>query len=236
MNHLAAACSILSEGIPFFQAGEEMLRSKPDGKGGFEHNSFKSSDAVNSFKWDDLNKDEYQTSVEYYRGLLELRKAHPMLRMNSASQVNSVIHPIQKRNPHMLVFQLMGTMPEETSEEMYVVFNAGDISQKLNLPAGKWHVYVKGSKAGTKVLETVEKTVTVPPVSALVVAKDKNPGMTPVDVVAALVWDEKKFMICQRPEGKPADFCGNLWAANGNPVKHSSKPWSGNATRNWVSP
>ena len=208
MNHLAAACSILSEGIPFFQAGEEMLRSKPDGKGGFEHNSFKSSDAVNSFKWNDLEKDEYQTSVEYYRGLLELRKAHPMLRLNSASQVNSVIHPIQKRNPHMLVFQLMGTMPEETSEEMYVIFNADDISQKLNLPAGKWHVYVKGSKAGTKVLETVEKTVTVPPVSALVVAKDKNPGMTPVDVVAALVWDEKKFMICQRPEGKT---CGLLW-------------------------
>ena len=208
MNHLAAAYSILSQGIPFFQAGEEMLRSKPDGKGGYEHNSFKSSDEVNSFKWNDLDKDEYQTSVEYYRGLLELRKNHPMLRLNTANQVSNVVHPIQKRNPHLIAFQLIGSMAEETAEEMYVVFNAGDISQKLNLPAGKWNVYVKGHKAGTKILETVESSVTIPPISTLVVGRDKHSTGTPVDVVAALLWDEKKFMICQRPEGKSR---GLLW-------------------------
>ena len=208
MNHLAAAYSILSQGIPFFQAGEEMLRSKPDGKGGFEHNSFKSSDAVNSFKWNDLRKEEYQTSVEYYRGLLALRKAHPMLRMSTSSQVNSNIHPIHKRDPHLVAFQIKGDVPGEAAEEMYVIFNSGTISQKLNLPAGKWHVYVKGSKAGTKVLATVENNVTIPPISALVVGRDKSPASTPVDVVAALIWDEKKFMICQRPEGKAREL---LW-------------------------
>lgn len=208
MNHLAAAYSILSEGIPFFQAGEEMLRSKPDGKGSFEHNSFKSSDTVNSFKWNDLDKEEYQTSVEYYRGLLALRKAHPMLRLTTSSQVGSVVHPIQKCNPHLVAFQLLGSVAEENAEEMYVIFNADEISQKLNLPAGKWHVYVKGSKAGTKVLETVERSVTIPPFSALVVAREKHSTGVPVDVVAALVWDEKKFMICQRPPGKAR---GLLW-------------------------
>ena len=38
--------------------------------------------------------------------------------------------------------------------------------------------------------------------SALVIARDKKPDKEPVDVVAALIWDEKKFLICQRPEGK----------------------------------
>ena len=208
MNHLAAAYSILSQGIPFFQAGEEMLRSKPDGKGGYEHNSFKSSDKVNSFKWNDLDKEEYQTSVEYYRGLLELRKAHPMLRLTDAKDVTSVVHPIHKRNPNLVAYQLVGTMEEEPAQEMYIVFNSGDISQKLNLPVGKWHVYVQGSKAGTKILKTVERSITIPAISTLVLAREKVEGETPVDVVAALLWDGKKFMICQRPEGKVR---GLLW-------------------------
>ena len=202
MNHLAAAYSILSQGIPFFQAGEEMLRTKPDGKGGFEPNSFKSSDAVNSFKWNDLDTDECQTAVEYYRGLLAFRKAHPLVRMDSANQVSSHIVPIRKQDPHLVAFHGKCGMAGEPAEEMFAIFNAGSLSRKVNLPAGKWHVYIRGSKAGTKVLATVEGSATIAPMSALVIARDKKPDKEPVDVVAALIWDEKKFLICQRPEGK----------------------------------
>ena len=208
MNHLAAAYSLLSQGIPFFQAGEEMLRSKPDGKGGLEHNSFKSSDAVNSFKWNDLNKDEYQTAVEFYRGLIAFRKAHPLLRLSDAKQVNSRVTPIRNRDPHLVAFHIQGGIPEDNAEEMLLIFNSGSISQKLSLPEGKWHVYIRGSKAGTKVLSTVENHITVAPVCALVLVKEPDPIGTPVDVVAALLWDEKKFLICQRPEGKAR---GLLW-------------------------
>lgn len=208
MNHLAAAYSILSQGIPFFQAGEEMLRSKPDGKGSFEHNSFKSSDTVNSFKWDNLDRDEYQTAVEFYRGLIAFRKAHPLLRLTDARQVSCHICPVQKKDPHLVAFHIQGGASEDHAQEMFLIFNSGNLSRKLNLPDGKWHVYVRGSKAGTKVLSTVEKSITIPPISALVVVKEVDPAGTPVDVVAALIWDEKKFLICQRPEGKTR---GLLW-------------------------
>jgi len=208
MNHLAAAYSILSQGIPFFQAGEEMLRSKPDGKGGLEHNSFKSSDAVNSFKWNDLNREEYQTAVEFYRGLLEFRRAHPLVRMSSADEVLNHISPIHKKDPHLVAFHGRCGMEGESAEEMFAIFNAGEISKKITLPAGKWHVYIRGSKAGTKVLATIENSVSVDPVSALVIARDKAPQRPLVDVVAALLWDEKKFLICQRPEGKAREL---LW-------------------------
>ena len=73
MNNLAAAFTLTAQGIPFFQAGEEMLRTKPDGKGGLEHNSYRSSDAVNSIKWNTLDEKDVMITCRYFRGLLKLR-------------------------------------------------------------------------------------------------------------------------------------------------------------------
>ena len=56
-----------SEGIPFLQAGEEMLRTKVKADGSFDENSYASSDAVNCLKWNDLDKAEYQQVFEYYK-------------------------------------------------------------------------------------------------------------------------------------------------------------------------
>ena len=56
MNNLAAAIYMTAEGIPFMQAGEEMLRTKIDSTGNFIENSYNSSDAVNSLKWDTLDE------------------------------------------------------------------------------------------------------------------------------------------------------------------------------------
>ena len=79
MNNLGAAIILLSKGTPFWQAGEEMLRSKPNGKGGYDHNSYNASDEVNNIKWDTLKPGtaEYETML-YYKGLIALRKAFPI--------------------------------------------------------------------------------------------------------------------------------------------------------------
>lgn len=58
MNNLSAAIYMNAQGIPFMQAGEEMLRTKPKENGGFDENSYASSDEVNSLKWDTLNEEE----------------------------------------------------------------------------------------------------------------------------------------------------------------------------------
>ena len=54
MNKLGSAIILTAQGVPFFQAGEEMLRSKPSEKSetGFDENSYCSPDATNSIKWD----------------------------------------------------------------------------------------------------------------------------------------------------------------------------------------
>ena len=76
MNRLGATILFVSKGIVFFQAGEEMLRTKPNDKydTGYDHNSYKSSDEINNLKWDTLSatSDEYKM-FQYYAGLCAIR-------------------------------------------------------------------------------------------------------------------------------------------------------------------
>ncbi|MDE6167373.1 MAG: type I pullulanase, partial [Acetatifactor sp.] len=80
MNNLAAVIYMTSQGIPFMQAGEEMLRTKLKAGGTFDENSYASPDSVNSLKWDTLDEEEYKNVFEYYKGLIAFRKAHAALR------------------------------------------------------------------------------------------------------------------------------------------------------------
>lgn len=63
----AAALIMLSRGIAFIQAGQELLRTK-NGDG----NSYRAPDSVNSIKWDALA--ENRGVAEYYRGLIAFRR------------------------------------------------------------------------------------------------------------------------------------------------------------------
>lgn len=66
-DRMAAALVLLSRGIAFIQAGQEFLRSKNG-----DANSYRSPDSVNCLKWDLVS--ENRETVEYYRGLIALRK------------------------------------------------------------------------------------------------------------------------------------------------------------------
>ena len=206
MNNLAAAFSILSQGVPFMQAGEEMLRTKPGKKSRFDENSFRSPDKVNSIKWDDLDKEAYRNNVDYYRGLIAFRKAHPALRCMTREQVWSTVHPVSVGNDHVAAFRI-----EEDQKELFVVFNADTHDVIMHLPEGKWDVHIDARHAGTGVLQTVENQVMVSPISAMVLSRRK-----PIDVVAALIWEKDKFLICQRPEHKTR---GLLWEFVGGKVE-----------------
>lgn len=66
--HKFAAFILLSSlGTPFFQAGEEFLRTKNGNK-----NSYKSGDKDNGLDWS--RRDLYDQCVQYYRGLIAIRK------------------------------------------------------------------------------------------------------------------------------------------------------------------
>lgn len=81
----ANAIILTSQGIPFLHAGVDFMRSKPDGAGGYDHNSYESPDSVNQLRWD--RKLRYESVFEYYKTLIEIRKLYPQFRMNDANDI-----------------------------------------------------------------------------------------------------------------------------------------------------
>jgi len=95
-----------------------------------------------------------------------------------------------------------------------VVFNADTHGTSISLPEGKWKVRIRDDMAGTESLDELGGSVTVSPISTLVLTQKK--AAKPVDVVAALIWEKDKFLICQRPENKAR---GLLWEFVGGKVE-----------------
>lgn len=179
MNNLAAAIYITAEGIPFMQAGEEMLRTKVTSSGSFDENSYASPDSVNSLKWDTLDDEQYMNVYNYYKGLIAFRKEHAALRLTNAEDVKAHITPIEGLDANVVAFQIDGNVENEVSSGMFIIFNANNAEVELTLPDGGWDVCINGETAGTQVLETITSgKVTVSPISAMVLVKNDNPQVT----------------------------------------------------------
>ena len=147
-NRLSAAIVQTSLGVPFMQAGEEMLRTKTNEDGTYNENSYSSPDAVNNIKWNELtqNSDQYKT-MQYYSGLIAFRKANPTLRLAS---VNAQTCTIVTKSGAFVAF----TITNPNGEQLLVVYNATTDAKKLTLPAGSWNLYINGSQAGTTAIST----------------------------------------------------------------------------------
>ena len=170
MNNLAAAVVLTSQGVPFFQAGEEMLRSKPTADG-FDHNSYDSSDEINSIKWETLSEEKYADVADYYAGLVAFRKAHPALRMTTAEEVEAHITQLSDLEFNVVGSHISaGANGEEN--EIIAIFNPRENDTVVTLPEGKWTVYIDAENAGTEALATAEGTVTVAAISACVLVKE----------------------------------------------------------------
>ena len=189
MNNLAAAIYLLSQGVPFMQAGEEILRSKPLPGGGFEHNSYASPDSVNSIKWNDLLKPEYVANADYYRGLIAFRKAHPTLRLADAEAVREQVHALEGLEANVVGFHLRGSA-DDPAAAIIVLYNANKTPTTVQLPKGRWNVCIGDRTAGTESLLTVEGGISVAPISATVLTLE--PVKT---VLPELDCSEKKLPI-----------------------------------------
>ena len=171
MNNLAAAIYLTSQGVPFMQAGEEMLRSKPLADGTFDHNSYSSPDSVNSLKWDNLNDEAYQQVYNYYKGLIAFRAAHPALRMTSAEDIAAHITPMEGLDSRVLAFHITAGAGGEEND-LFVIFNASTEKTTVTLPEGGWNVYIDGNQAGTSALRSAQDQITVDGISAMVLIND----------------------------------------------------------------
>ena len=145
-NRLSAAIVQTSLGIPFMQAGEEMLRQKKNPDGSYNENSYNSSDAVNNLKWELLSENSEQTdTMNYYKGLIAFRKSTATLRLPvSYVDGNAVVKLVSKKG----AFASFTMTNPYTGEQLFVVYNANVSGTSVALPEGNWDLYVTGTQAG----------------------------------------------------------------------------------------
>jgi len=178
MNKLAATLVLTSQGIPFIHAGEELARSKPKAKGGYDENSYMSPDEVNKIRWE--RKVTYQNLFEYYQGLIALRKAHPAFRLQTADDIASRLSFVEDTAPEVLAYTLNGNAGSDRAETIAVVLNTdAEKSAAVKLPESGWEIYANGDKAGTTPLgELSGDTLTAEPQTAYVLMRNVAPEPT----------------------------------------------------------
>ena len=169
MNKLAAAIIQTCQGIPFMQAGEEILRSKPALNGGFDSNSYKSSDYTNALRWNRL--DQYSDVYEYYKGLIAFRKEHSALRLTTTKEISDNLSFVSDLPANVVAYTIENSPNGEMAEALFVVYNANREAIEIALPEGEWDVYVNDVQAGTKPIESVSGSVSVSAISAMVLVK-----------------------------------------------------------------
>jgi len=146
MNKLGAAILMISKGTPFWQAGEEMLRTK-DG----DENSYKSSDAINNIDWSVLKEGsaQYET-MKYYKGLIAMR-----LGFDVFTDVNAEVECVDHTSGMMIV-----SFTAQSGEKALAIINPNATSIPYALD-GEWGLVANGEVAGDSVIATESGTVTV---------------------------------------------------------------------------
>jgi pullulanase len=154
LHRLAGSIPILAQGIPFIHAGQEFQRSK-DG----DSNSYKSSDKINALNWELVSRNA--VTRNYYKGLMEIRKNHPVFRLSTTAQVKGSLKFLPTPNS-VIAYELNGAKIKDKWKQIVVVHNADQSGFKIKLPKkGDWRVVVEGDKAGLKILRTLKNSATV---------------------------------------------------------------------------
>ena len=157
MNRLGATLLMISKGTVFFQAGEEMLRTK-DG----DENSYKSSDAINNIDWSVLKEgsNEYEM-MRYYQELIRVRQEYAIFRtLNTAVIANTSYGE----------GRVSITLDNHAGGKALIVSNPTGEAMTYNV-SGNWHMIVNGVDV-MDAPEAVTGSITVPAYTAVVFVND----------------------------------------------------------------
>ena len=165
---LSAAITITCQGVPFLMSGEEMNRTKQNEDGSYNYNSVDAPDSVNSIKYSNLDDSAVAELTEYYRGLIEFRKAHKGLRMMTSEEVKNNATVLTDTSDTFVACHIKGGANGESSKGIFIAYNGGNADENVTLPEGNWTIYINGEKAGTTALGTASGTITVKALTAMV--------------------------------------------------------------------
>ncbi len=174
MNKLGAVLIFASQGMPFIHSGQEMLRTKRG-----HSNSYNQPDAINKIDW--RLKQENFDIFSYYKGLVALRKAHPIFRMATGRDVEANLKFLDddlgiRVPPRCVGYKLTKGNSGDSWREVLVLLNPNPTEVSFTIPKGKWTVVVDDDEAGTTPVKTGKSTVSgkkvkVPRISAMILFK-----------------------------------------------------------------
>ena len=135
-NRLAAGIYLTCMGLPFWQAGEEFARTKK-GQG----NSYRSSPALNRLDWQ--RAQQFHELVDYYRGLIGLRRYFPRLSaLDTASP--AAIQFFSLEQP-LVGWQLPANFGDGALwQALCVFYNPTGQEKTVPLPEGSWKLLSDG--------------------------------------------------------------------------------------------
>ena len=107
--------------------------------------------------------------MEYYKGLIAMRKAHPAFHMGDADLVRSNLDFLPTENC-LVAYHINGSgVPGEQWGDIYVAFNANKRARTIDIPEGTYTVVCRNIKCSPTGMGTVKGgKVTIPAQSALI--------------------------------------------------------------------
>ncbi len=154
MNNLALSIAMFSQGVPFFHAGDDILRSKS-----LDRNSYDSGDWYNKLDWTlqsnnwgvglpiegtdrwDLFRPlladpalkpapaDLANAATYFRELLQIRQSSPLFRLQTAGQIKqsvSFLNTGPEQTPGLIVMRLQDVAGIDSQfSDIVVLFNSG---------------------------------------------------------------------------------------------------------------
>ena len=166
INKLTAAIVFTCMGNIFMQAGEEFARTKQG-----EDNSYNLSPELNKLDW--KRAYEYSDLVEYYKGLIELRKKIKNLYINNMDAVSKVKF-IDTDVKNVVAYTLENDNEENQWKEIYTAYNSSNEDVSLALPSGIWQILVdkhSSKKYQSQPAVSCENTITVCAESAVILGR-----------------------------------------------------------------
>lgn len=161
-NKLGAFIYFTCQGHVFFQAGEEFGRTKLG-----DENSYRSDPNINMLDW--KRAEEYADLVDYYRGLISLRKRMPGLCDKSA---NAYEHIQNRRVLGEKVVSFEVENPGADMERLFVVYNASGDAYEAALPEGEWTILADAVQTDCcKPVKGSDKTVRVEACSGMLLGR-----------------------------------------------------------------
>lgn len=178
-NKISAAFVMMSLGIPFMLAGEEFARTKQG-----DHNSYRSPDSINSIDWSRAIK--YKELVDYYKGLIAIRKKFSFLAKTPRENVNRTYMTYNGK-------VIAGTMAnvdyanENEYRFMAICINntpercGFEIKSKYPLP-DKWYVIADHDSASGEAIRYFDNNLEIRPHSILVLVDAESYDKTHKDM------------------------------------------------------